>query len=784
VNKLPIVLMTKDDIFFPNIRKRIIFDRLSSKSSIDYAMEGNKKVVFLFEKTKINEGSGDFYKYAVVGEVIQNKIDVDQNGKEIYKTDFYTKERILVPHISELKNKGIFVLEDYIPYVEKNKIFEKENIFNLANLIKIEMNKMMRHLDKINFNDEYLTTQSVSTIEDVETYVSEILSGLSIENEKKYCYLKELNLERRLVMLFEYLKDRVVFISELDVINDRIDKKNHFQEQVFYLKDKIESYQNELNELTGYSENPVKKYTENLKNINIPNEDNEIILKEINKLNNPNFIDQERAKVIEYVETILDMPFESKNELERNLLKVEKVLNSYHYGANKVKKKILENLAVHNVSKTKTMPVMCLYGPPGVGKTSFGTSIAKATGRKMVRVSLGGVENESEIRGHRRTYVGAKMGRILLAIKESGVNNPLILLDEIDKINTSGSNSVSSALLEVLDPNQNKNFRDNYLEVGFDLSNVMFLATANSLNIPEPLLDRMDVVSLSGYTEREKLFIVKNHTLPKILNDLTISGFNITDKAILKIINEYTQESGVRNLERIIYSFIAKSIKDSLLEVNKSMFRKNIYCVNDVSHYLGKPTFKMSKVNDIHNSGKVNGLAWSQSGGVVLIVESLRTEGTGKMALTGHLGDVMKESAQAALTIIKTQYPNEAKHLKSSDLHVHLPEGGVPKDGPSAGVALTVSMISALSGLKVRGDVAMTGEVTLSGDVISVGGVKEKVLAAVRSGIKKVIIPKDNLDDIEDIFLEIKENIEIVAIEKVSEAVKIALILKKNNGDY
>ena len=773
---LPIILMTKEEIFFPNIRKRIVLEKSSSKASVDYALERDRKVVFLFEKKKVNQSASDFYKYAVVGEIIQNKVDVDEKGKEVYKTDFYTTERVMVPHISELKNEGIFVLDDYIPYIEKQNRINKENIFYLAETIKGEMLKIFKHLDKFNFTDEFITTQSISTLEEINVYINEILSGMNVGNDRKYQYLKELNLERRLIMLLEFLKDRVSFIEELDTIDSRIEDKSYKEEQIFYLKDKIDAYQRELNELTGIIVNPVDEFEKKIEALNISENEKKILVSEVYKLKNPNILEQDKSRVLEYVESVVNMPFDVQSNVETNLAKVQHELDKKHFGAKKVKEKILENLAIYNFSKNKNMPIMCLYGPPGVGKTSFGESIAKATGRKMIRVSLGGIENEAEIRGHRRTYVGAKMGRILSAIKESGVNNPLILLDEIDKINSSQNTSVSAALLEVLDPGQNKNFRDHYLEIGFDLSNVMFVATANSLNMPEPLLDRMDIISLSGYTEREKLFIVKNHTLPKILNDLTIEGFEISDRAILKLINEYTQESGVRNLERVVHSFVAKAITNSVSKNGMVDFSEKVYDEDKVEEMMGRPTYKVNKVRVAPEVGKVNGLAWSQSGGAVMSVESLRTEGTGKMALTGQLGSVMKESAQAALTIIKSQFPDDAKMLKESDIHVHLPEGGIPKDGPSAGIALTISMISALSDKKVKGDVAMTGEVTLSGDVIPVGGVKEKVLAAVRSGISLVIIPKENESDIEDIIDEIKEKIEIKPIEKVFEAVNIALI--------
>ena len=437
-----------------------------------------------------------------------------------------------------------------MPYQESIKEEKKENIIKIAEYIRIQMDKLVPYYDKLEFNDEFITTELTSNMKEIECYTYEIISGLNISNDEKYDYLKELSLERRLLKLYDYLKNKFSLFESIEKIDSRIESKNHDEDQIIYLQEQIKNYQKELDELKGFTSTNYDDYVNKLNEINISENEKKNIFNEISRLKNPLTPEQDKGRILEYLDTLFSLSFKKGTTVNTDLLKAQEILDCHHFGVNKVKDKILENLTLYNFSKKKRAPVICLVGPPGVGKTSFGKSIAEATGREMVRVALGGVKEESEIRGHRRTYQGAKMGRIMEAIKNSGVNNPLILLDEIDKVGVDGS--VASALLEVLDPNQNINFRDNFLEVGFDISEVMFVATANSENLPSALLDRMDMVYLSGYSELEKLNIVKKHILPKIFSELTVEAFVFEDAAILKIINEYTQESGVRNLERVL----------------------------------------------------------------------------------------------------------------------------------------------------------------------------------------------------------------------------------------
>lgn len=780
MKQIPIILITKNKIFFPKIRKRLIIEKETSKATVDYAYQRDKKVAFLFEKQKINKNIADFYKYAVVGEIIQFKKEF-QSEKEVYVVDFYMEEKVLVPHISELKNEKILLLNEYIPFVESEDKIHKDNVFKLAQYVKEYMQNLVFFYDKINFDDGFITTESIATLKDIERYTYEIVSGLSLENEVFYDYLKELNIERVLFKLLEYLKGKKIFCDSISNIEKKIERKSQDEDKILYLKEQIKNYQKELNEIIGIKEGNDLEFFENrLEAIRFFLNENDYyhLKKEINKIQSFALSDQESNKHIEYLNTVFSVPFVERTEINKNLNLAKEVLENHHFGMNKVKEKIIENLAINNISKSHKSAIICLLGPPGVGKTSFGESIAQATNRKMVRISLGGIQDEADIRGHRRTYVGSKEGRIVSALKEAKVKNPLILLDEIDKIKGGDQdNEVASALLEVLDYGQNKNFRDHFLEIGIDLSEVMFVTTANSLNIPSALLDRMDVISLTGYTENEKLNIVKKHLLPKILNELNVEKFKINDEAVLSIINNYTLESGVRNLERLIFTFVSKIVTEFMLsnhfDVDNVELSKE-YTGEDVLKFLGQPYIFHKKIDNESRVGVVNGLAWSPSGGSVLKIESVKTNGSGKMLLTGQLGDVMKESAKAAMTIIKSQYSEAVKDINANDLHIHLPEGAIPKDGPSAGVALVISILSSLINVKIKNDVAMTGEINLSGDVLPVGGIKEKVLAAIRSGVKTVIIPKENENDLVEIKDEIKNKINIKLVEKINESVNIA----------
>ena len=486
------------------------------------------------------------------------------------------------------------------------------------------------------------------------------------------------------------------------------------------------------------------------------------------------------AVIRNYVETVLGLPWHNSSKTNSDLKKAEKILNEDHYGLEKVKERILEYLAVVHLSKTLKGPIICLVGPPGVGKTSIARSIARATGREFVRMSLGGVRDEAEIRGHRRTYIGAIPGRIITSIKDAGTDNPVFLFDEVDKIGADFKGDPASALLEVLDPEQNKDFTDHYLDLPFDLSKVMFITTANSTEtIPRPLLDRMEVIEVSGYTEEEKVKIAQQYLIPKQIKNhgLKTKNFSITEKALRDLINYYTRESGVRNLEREIGS-LCRKVARKIVTKKGAAFR---ITPSGIEGYLGKKKYRYDVVEGESEVGVVTGMAWTQVGGDTLFIETALVPGSGKIQLTGQLGDVMQESAKAAITYIRSiaaDYGVEDEFYKKYDLHVHVPEGAVPKDGPSAGVTMFTAVMSALTEVPVRKDVAMTGEITLRGKVLPVGGIKEKVLAAHRAGIKTILLPKGNEADIDDIPQAVRKQLKFVLLDRAASALEYAFAQK------
>ncbi len=543
----------------------------------------------------------------------------------------------------------------------------------------------------------------------------------------------------------------------------------------YFLREQIKAIHAELGDDEQEIDNIKKKATEK----NLPPYAMEKLEKELNRMSKMAPTSPEAGVIRTYLEWMLDLPWHEQTEDPIDLKKAEEVLNADHYGLEKVKERIIEYLAVHSLSGNLKGAVLCFVGPPGVGKTSIVTSIARAAGRKLVQMSLGGVRDEAEIRGHRRTYIGAMPGRILSGMKTAGVNNPVFLLDEIDKMSSDFRGDPASAMLEVLDPNQNNEFKDHYLEMPYDLSKTMFVCTANTLDtIPTPLLDRMEVISLSGYTYEEKLQIAKRYLLPKQLkaNGMENAGVKIPDDVMMKIISDYTRESGVRNLEREIASVIRK------LAVKKVKGGKASYKVkaSDLAEYLGASKYKATEKREKDAVGLVTGLAWTSVGGVTLDVEvAVLLGGKGEITLTGNMGDVMKESAKTAFSLVRSlsdEYGIDKELFKTCDLHVHIPEGATPKDGPSAGITLTTAILSALSGRKVSRDVAMTGEITLTGRVLAIGGLKEKSLAAFRQGIKTLVIPSENEKDIADLPREVKENLTIKTASDIREVLEIALL--------
>ena len=548
----------------------------------------------------------------------------------------------------------------------------------------------------------------------------------------------------------------------------------------YYLNEQLKAIQKELGDIED-GKDEVKQLEEAIKKCKMTKEAEEKSLSELKKLKTMSPMSAESTVVRNYLDWMIGLPWQKMSEVNTDIKRAEDILNKDHYGLEKVKDRILEFLAVQSRIKKIKGPILCLVGPPGVGKTSLGKSIARSTGREFVRMSLGGVRDEAEIRGHRRTYIGSLPGKIIQLMKKAGTKNPLILLDEIDKIGMDYRGDPSSALLEALDPEQNNAFNDHYLEVDYDLSNVMFVTTANTLNIPSPLLDRMEVIRISGYTEQEKTEIAKKYLIPKQIkeNGLKQNELTIKEEAIKEIIRKYTRESGVRGLERELSKLSRKSVKEivSKIKLNISVDDKNI------DQYLGVKKFKYGEIENEDKVGVVTGLAWTEVGGELLSIESLVMPGKGKLEHTGKLGDVMKESIKAAKSFVRSRcldYGIIPPTFEKKDIHIHVPEGATPKDGPSAGIAMVTSIVSALAGVPVKKDVAMTGEVTLRGRVLPIGGLKEKLLAALRGGIKTAIIPSENEKDLKELPKNILDGLKIIPVKDVEEVLKIALLKELN----
>ena len=544
----------------------------------------------------------------------------------------------------------------------------------------------------------------------------------------------------------------------------------------YYLNEQLKAIQKELGEIEE-GKDETKVLEESIKKAKMSKEAEDKCFAELKKLKMMSPMSAESTVVRNYLEWMISLPWQKESKVSTDITEAQKVLDKDHYGLEKVKDRILEFLAVQSRIKKIKGPILCLVGPPGVGKTSLGKSIAKATGREFVRMSLGGVRDEAEVRGHRRTYIGSLPGKIMQMMKKAGTKNPLILLDEIDKLGSDYRGDPSSALLEALDPEQNNSFNDHYLEVDYDLSNVMFVTTANTLNIPGPLLDRMEVIRISGYTEDEKTEIAKRYLVPKQIKDngLKDEEWKINDESIRSIIRHYTRESGVRNLERELSKLTRKAVKEIVTNKHANIEINN----SNIDAYLGVKKFKYGEIEENDKVGVVTGLAWTEVGGELLSIETLVMPGKGKLELTGKLGDVMKESMRAAKSFVRSKcldFGIIPPTFDKKDIHIHVPEGATPKDGPSAGIGMVTSIVSALTGIPIRKDVAMTGEVTLRGRVLPIGGLKEKLLAALRGGIKTAIIPDENEKDLKEIPQNVKDGLKIIPVRNVEEVLKIALV--------
>ena len=761
INSLP-VLPLRDIVVFPNSTTPLFVGREKSINALDFAMNESKKIVLLTQKNPDidNPGEKDLYSIGTVAEVLQllklpdGTVKILVEGKSISKVvEFKKNEKFLN---AELEN--CVLVED-----------KSNNLLSQALINKF--NKLSKSSKK--FSDE--ANLNFKNISDPNIIANKTVSTLGIELEEKQKILETLNVQKKLEMIIGHLDSELELMTVEKRIRGRVKNQMEKTQREYYLNEQLKAIQKELGEIEE-GKDELKQLEDAIKKAKMPKDAEEKSFSELKKLKTMSPMSAESTVVRNYLDWMTSLPWNEKSVVSTDLDKAEKILDRDHFGLEKVKDRILEFLAVQSRIKKIKGPILCLVGPPGVGKTSLGKSIAKATGREFVRMSLGGVRDEAEIRGHRRTYIGSLPGKIIQMMKKAGKTNPLFLLDEIDKVGMDYRGDPSSALLEALDPEQNKDFNDHYLEVDYDLSNVMFVTTANTLNIPGPLLDRMEIIRLAGYTEEEKLEIAKKYLLPKQLKDngLKENELIIRDEEILEIIRRYTKEAGVRGLEREISKLARKSVKEIVTKKTETIKISN----DNIDEYLGVKKFKYGEIEKTDMVGVVTGLAWTEVGGELLSIETVVMPGKGKLEYTGKLGDVMKESIKAAKSFIRSKcldYGIIPPVFEKKDFHVHVPEGATPKDGPSAGIAMVTSIVSAIANIPVKRDVAMTGEVTLRGRVLPIGGLKEKLLAALRGGITTAIIPSENEKDLKEIPQNVKDGLKIIPVDHVDQVLKIAL---------
>lgn len=769
---LPLLPM-RGVVVFPYMMIHIDVGRKRSMEALEAAMAEDREVVLVAQRDEEMENPApeDLYEIGTVAEVNQlirlpgDSVRVLVEGKK--------RARVCAFRKGETYDEAdVEAYEDEI-----DKSMEREA---LTRAVVDKFEEWVRLSKKI--PPEAIV--SVTIIEDGGRLADLIASHLNLKTKTRQEILEAIDVQDRLELLFRVLEREIEILQIEAQIGKQVKKQMDKIQRDYYLRERMKAIRKELGTSDGFSDD-IEAYEHRLESGNYPEDVEKTIRKELHRLEGMSNMNQEASVIRTYVDWLLDLPWNHSTEDNLDLDEAKKVLDHDHYGLEKVKDRILDYLAVHILAKDKSAPILCLVGPPGVGKTSLAASIARATGRKFVRASLGGIRDEAEIRGHRRTYVGAMPGRVIEGIKNAGANNPVFLLDEVDKLDMDYRGDPSAALLEVLDPAQNRTFSDHYIELPFDLSKVFWVVTANDLGaIPRALRDRMEILELSSYTDLEKREIAKRYLYPRQRreNGLKAGDIRIAAGAIEQMIEDYTRESGVRELERVIGKACRKAARQ-LVEGAEAPIRIS---KKNLTDFLGKVKFVDTKANRKPEVGLVTGMAWTQVGGTILPVEAAVLPGTGKMQLTGQLGDVMKESAQAGLTYVRSR----AKKLglkddfyEKNDLHIHLPEGAIPKDGPSAGITMATAMVSALTKRKVRCDIAMTGEITLRGKVLPIGGLKEKVLAAYREGIRNIILPKENERDIEDIPAFVRGKITFFPVEDVDEVLKLALLPKADKGE-
>lgn len=752
---------------FPRTIMHFDIGREKSIRALEYAMKNGKELFVVSQKDEniLIPTEEDYYQ---VGTVVKIKQMLKIQGDSI---------RVLVDGqyralLQELASEEPFLMAK----VEEIQVIPADGEdAEIQAFMRAALDHFRQYLE-YNTGIKESAYDVVADIEEPDLFADTMAMQLNVKIDQKQEILEAFDVKERLVILNKILAEENHILLLEKEINERVQESIKNNQKEYYLREQMKAIQEELGAGEDAAEE-AEQWLMAIEALQLPQKTEEKVKKEIKKFTRMMPTSAESGVIRNYVETIIDLPWNTSSKTSMDLKKAERILNEDHYGLDKVKERVLEYLAVIHLSKSIKGPILCLVGPPGVGKTSIARSIARATSREFVRMSLGGVRDEAEIRGHRRTYVGAIPGRIISAIKDAGTNNPVFLFDEIDKIGADFKGDPASALLEVLDPEQNKEFTDHFLEVPFDLSKVMFITTANTTEtIPRPLLDRMEVIQISGYTEEEKVKIAEQYLVPKQAKNHGLKGktFAISERALRDLINYYTRESGVRNLEREIGSLCRKIARKKVAK------KTGTFKITPASleKYLGKKKYRYDIIEGESEIGVVTGMAWTQVGGDTLFIETAKVPGTGKIQLTGQLGEVMQESAKAAITYIRSiadEYQLEEDFYKKYDIHVHVPEGAVPKDGPSAGVTMFTSVISALTEIPVKKDVAMTGEITLRGKVLPVGGIKEKVLAAHRAGIRTILLPKENEADIDDIPAAVRKQLKFVLLSKAQEALEYAL---------
>ena len=763
-NNIP-VLPLRDIVVFPHMVVPLFVGRDKSVKALEKVMAGDKRIMLITQKSASVDDpkKDDLFDFGTIANVLQLLKLPDGTVKVL---------------VEGLQRASINMFTDNEDYLVSNIDLIDENNDSSDKKLRALSKSITDLFDKyVNLNKkippEVLGT--INEIDDLAKLSDTIASHLSIKLSDKQEILEAIDLTERFEKIMNFIQAELDVMQVEKKIRGRVKNQMEKTQREYYLNEQMKAIQKELGEGDD-GKDDIQEYEEKIENTKLSKEAKEKCYSEIKKLKSMSPMSAESSVIRNYLDWILTIPWGKKTKVKKDIKFAESVLNEDHYGLEKVKERILEYLAVQQRIKKMKGPILCLVGAPGVGKTSLGKSIARATGRKFVRMSLGGVRDEAEIRGHRRTYIGSLPGKVLQMMKKAGSSNPLFLLDEIDKLGADYRGDPSSALLEVLDPEQNNSFNDHYLEVDYDLSDTMFITTANTLRMPPALLDRMEIIRIAGYTEDEKVEIVKQHLAPQMLekHGLKSGELILDDSAITGLIRYYTREAGVRSLERELANLARKTVKKIVAGDIGSLTINE----DNLHEFAGVRKFKFGEIDNDDQVGIVTGLAWTEVGGDILPIESVIMPGKGRMTITGKLGDVMKESIQAAKSYVRSrciEFGIKPTIFPIRDIHIHVPEGAIPKDGPSAGLAMVTSIVSVLTGIPVRKDIAMTGEVTLRGKALGIGGLKEKLLAALRAGTKTVIIPKENEKDMADIPDNVKDGLELIFVDNVDEVLKIAL---------